>query len=150
VSPFAVVFLLFPLLLPLPVPFFLSCLDQASEAKVVIFDLSKFSGKCNDLFLFLCFGIPVVHLGDHLILVESECHECFGLHVSTIVIIVSFLLDVMNELMVTCVLISLEQVDHEVIAAFAACLETFPVHFDICVELLDVSLDGGHVSIQVG
>jgi hypothetical protein len=56
----------------------------------------------------------------------------------------------MNELMVTCVLISLEQVDHEVIAAFAACLETFPVHFDICVELLDVSLDGGHVSIQVG
>jgi hypothetical protein len=52
----------------------------------------------------------------------------------------------MNELTVTCILISHEHVDHEVIAAFAACLETFPVQFDILVELLDVA----HHSIQVG
>jgi hypothetical protein len=38
-------------------------------------------------------------------------------------------------------LISLGQVDHEVIAAFAMCFETLPVHFDIFVELLDVALD---------
>jgi hypothetical protein len=56
----------------------------------------------------------------------------------------------MNKLMVTCILISLEQVDHEVITAFTTCLETFPVHFDILVELLNVALDSGHVSIQVG
>jgi hypothetical protein len=56
----------------------------------------------------------------------------------------------MNELTVACVLISLEQVDHEVIAAFAMCLETFLVDFDILVELLGAALDGGHVSIQVG
>jgi hypothetical protein len=56
----------------------------------------------------------------------------------------------MNKLMITCILVSLEQVDHEIITAFAVCLETFPVHFDILVELPDVALDGGHVSIQIG
>ncbi len=125
-------------------------IEQARAAKVVIFDLSEFSGKCNDLFLFLCFGIPLVHLGNCLVLVDGKHYECFRLHVSAAIIIVSFLLDVMNELTVACVLISLEQVDHEVIAAFAMCLETFPVHFDILVELLGAALDGGHVSIQVG
>jgi hypothetical protein len=93
------------------------------------------------LFLFLCFDIPLVHHGDCLLLFESKHHECFGLHVSAVIVIVSFLLDVTNKLMITCILISLEQVDHEVIAAFTMCLETFPVHFDIFVELLDVALD---------
>jgi hypothetical protein len=125
-------------------------IEQAKQRLLVIFDLSKLGSKCNNLFLFQCFGIPLVLLEDCLTLVESKHHECFGLHVSTVIIIVSFLLDVMNKLMIACILISLEQVDHEVIAAFAMCLETFPVHFDILVELLDVSLDGGQVSIQVG
>jgi hypothetical protein len=117
--------------------------------EVGIFNLVKFSGKCHDLLLFFQLCIPHILFEQCFVLVECQCHERFRLDVTAIVVCISFLFDVTNELTVTCALVSLEWVDHEVIAAFTTSLETFPVDLDVLVELFDVApFNSQHVSIE--